>query len=199
VDRGTRVSFQSPWINHLLFVISLIFMKACNSSAERINDILRIYGDCSGQCVNKEKSSIYFSPNTLDSSGRSLKQVLGIAVEDFSERYLGLPTAVGQITSGSFEHIAERIRIKIQGCEKMLSCAGREIFLETVIQALSTCSMNCFKLTKKVCKGFTSTTGKYWWNSSLDRRSLHWISWKELRSPKWLRAAWVFETLSSLI
>jgi hypothetical protein len=64
VDKGIRVSPRSPWINHLLFADdSLIFMKANEQSAERLNEILRIYGECSGQCVNKEKSSIYFSPN----------------------------------------------------------------------------------------------------------------------------------------
>jgi hypothetical protein len=44
--------------------------------------------------------------------------------------------------------------------------------------------MSCFQLTKKVCKRLTSGTGKYWLSSSLDRRSLHWVSWKELASPK---------------
>jgi hypothetical protein len=49
VDRGIRVSFQSPWINHLLFVDdSLIFMSTKVQSGERLNEILRIYGECSG-------------------------------------------------------------------------------------------------------------------------------------------------------
>jgi hypothetical protein len=60
VDRGIRVSFQSPWINHLLFADdSLIFMSAKMQSGDRLNNILRIYGECSGQCVNREKSSIF--------------------------------------------------------------------------------------------------------------------------------------------
>jgi hypothetical protein len=53
-----------------------------------------------------------------------------------------------------------------------------------MIQALSTFSMSCFKLTKKVCKSLVSFIAKYWWSSSLDRRSLHWISWEILTSPK---------------
>jgi hypothetical protein len=180
-----RVGTQSPWINHLLFADDcLIFMSANTSTGERVNEILRIYGDCSGECVNKEKSLVYFSPNTPNSVRQAVKQTLDILVEAFSERYLGLPTAVGRLTSGSFDHIAERIRSRIQGCERILSCAGREIFMKTVIQAISIYSMSCFKLTKKVCKSLTSITGKYWWSSSLDCRSLHWISWKELASPK---------------
>ena len=49
IDRGIRVSFRSPWVNHLLFADdSLIFIKANEESAARLNDILAIYGDASG-------------------------------------------------------------------------------------------------------------------------------------------------------
>uniref|UniRef100_A0A8R7TCR1 Reverse transcriptase domain-containing protein n=1 Tax=Triticum urartu TaxID=4572 RepID=A0A8R7TCR1_TRIUA len=106
VDRGIRVSIHSPWINHLLFADdSLIFMQAREESAARRNDILRVYGLCSGRCVNRDKSSILFSPNTPKPVRASLKEVLGIFVEAFNERYLGLPTAIGKITSGSFNFI----------------------------------------------------------------------------------------------
>lgn len=44
--------------------------------------------------------------------------------------------------------------------------------------------MSCFQLTKKVCKTLASYMAKYWWSSNLDRRSLHWLSWKGLASPK---------------
>jgi hypothetical protein len=180
VDRGIRVSFQAPWINHLLFADdSLIFMSAKVQSGDRLNNILRIYGECSGQCVNREKSSIFFYPNTLE-----LKQCLGIQVEAFSERYLGLPTAVGRIMSGSFDHIKDRIRSKIQGLARLLSCAGKEVFLKTVVQAISNYSMSCFLLNKKVCKGIRSCFANFWWSSSLDRRSLHWVSWDVLSAPK---------------
>jgi hypothetical protein len=185
-DKGIRVSPRSPWFNHLLFADdSLIFMKANMLSAQRLNNVLRIYEDCSGQCVNREKSSIFFSPNTSQTTRQSLKLLLGIAVEAFSERYLGLPTAVGRITSDTFDHIGERIRSKLNGgSERMVSCAGREVFLKAVIQAIPTFSMSCFKLTKKVIKKLISYMARYWWSSSLDRRSLHWVAWDFLTKPK---------------
>ena len=87
---------------------------------------MRIYGECSGQSVNKEMSSMFFSQYTSASTRHILKNLLGITVEDFSERYLSLPTAVVRITSGSFDHIGERIRGKVgDGSEKLVSCAGR--------------------------------------------------------------------------
>lgn len=86
-----------------------------------------------------------------------MKQELGIFVEAFTERYLGLPTAVARITSGTFDHIGERSRGKMQGwAPRNLACAGREILLKSVIQAIPTYGMSCFQLTKKVCKQLTS-------------------------------------------
>jgi hypothetical protein len=121
-------------------------MKANVQSATRLNDILRIYENCSGQCVNREKSSIYFSPNTPDDTREALKNLMGVAVEAFSERYLGLPTAVGRITSGTFDHLGERIRSKLHGgSERMVSSARREVFLKSVIKQYqpSVCAIFC--------------------------------------------------------
>jgi hypothetical protein len=147
----------------------------------RLNHILNVYENCSGQCINREKSSIYFSPNTPQALRHDLKTQLGITVEAFNERYLGLPTVVGRLTSDTFDHLGERIRSKVQGgSERMVSCAGREVFLKFVIQAIPLHSMSCFLLSKKVCKQLTSYMERYWWSSSLDRRSMHWISWESL-------------------
>ena len=68
--------------------------------------------------------------------------------------------------------------------ERLLACAGREVLLKSVIQAIPTFSMSCFLLTKKVCKQLTSSMARYWWSSSIDRRSMHWISWDKLATPK---------------
>jgi hypothetical protein len=173
-------------VNHLLFADdSLIFISANNQSAVRLNEILRIYGDCSGQRVNKEKSAIFFTPNTPAADRQAMKQTLGINVEAFSEKYLGLPTAVGRITSGSFDHIGESSRSKMQGwSEKNLACAARETLLKLVIQSILTYSMTVFLLTKKFCKSYASAMARYWWSSSLDRKSMHWISWSNLSTPK---------------
>lgn len=151
IDRGIRVSWRAPWINHLLFADdSLIFINAKIQSCTRLNEILRIYSQCSGQSVHKGKSAIYFSPNTPEQRRIHVKQMLGITNEAFSERYLGLPTAVGRITSGTFDHIEERCRAKMGGwSERNMACAAREILLKSIIQAIPAHSMSCFLLTKK--------------------------------------------------
>jgi hypothetical protein len=86
VDIGVRVCNRSPWISHLLFADdSLIFINANSASATRLDEILRIYNEASGQRVNREKSAIFFSPCTSEAHRMEVKQVLSIQTEAFSE------------------------------------------------------------------------------------------------------------------
>jgi len=62
---GVRVCPNAPSINHLLFADdSLLLLKVDEMSASHLQNILSLYEVCSGQIINKEKSSIMFSRNT---------------------------------------------------------------------------------------------------------------------------------------
>ena len=51
------------------------------------------------------------------------------------EKYLGLPALVGRARKQSFIYIKERIWKKLQGWkEKLLSQAGREVLIKSVIK-----------------------------------------------------------------
>ena len=60
--RGLSVAETAPAINHLLFADdSLLFSEANDENAVRVRDLLRTYCDASGQKINTDKSSIFFS------------------------------------------------------------------------------------------------------------------------------------------
>lgn len=53
-------------MSHLLFADdSLILFRADGGDARYLQDILHTYEECSGQMINKEKSTIMFSSNTV--------------------------------------------------------------------------------------------------------------------------------------
>jgi hypothetical protein len=53
------------------------------------------------------------------------------------EKYLGLPTEVGYATSGVFEYLRAQVRGTIDGwCVRQASCAGREVLIKSVAQAV---------------------------------------------------------------
>ena len=90
------------------------------------------------------EDSIFFGGNTLQPFRESLKHTLGISVEAFSEHYLGLPTSVGGITSGTFHHINERSHSKMQGwSSKNLACEAREVLTKSIIHVSPTYKYEC--------------------------------------------------------
>lgn len=99
ISRGVRVGIHAPWISHLLFADdSTIFMQADRRSADRLAGILEDYHRGSGQMVNKQKAAVFFSANSDMEMKQIVRASLMIEKEALGEKYLGLPTAVGQAT-----------------------------------------------------------------------------------------------------
>jgi hypothetical protein len=131
--------------------------------------------------VNYAKSAIFFRANCDEAVKEEVKHITGISTEALSEKYLGLPIAVGRSTKEAFEPIPGKIRGLMGGwSEKLLSCAAREMLIKSVAQAIPTYSMSCFLLAPDTCKCITSAISNYWWGNSVDSRSIHWRRWSEL-------------------
>ncbi|KAH7840407.1 hypothetical protein Vadar_016441 [Vaccinium darrowii] len=66
VMRGVKLSRGCPSISHLFFADdSVIFGEATSRNCTAINEIFLKYERASGQLLNRDKSSIFFSPNTV--------------------------------------------------------------------------------------------------------------------------------------
>jgi len=69
--QGLQISRASPSTSHLLFTDdSLFFCKAEPSQGQEIINILRLYGEASGQQLNTAKSSVMFG-HEVDNSTRN--------------------------------------------------------------------------------------------------------------------------------
>ena len=98
-----------------------------------------MYASASRQCINLEKSSVYFSGNTLIEQKNWIKNSLGVKEVDRFETYLGLSTLVGQAKYHSFTYIKDREWKKLQGWKgKMLSRVGKEVLIKVVAQSILT-------------------------------------------------------------
>lgn len=105
--------------------------------------------------------------------------LLGVPSIRQYEKYLGLPTFVGRAKKQSFVYIKEWIWKKLWGWkEKLLSQVGREVLIKSVIQAISTYSMSCFKLPKGLIKENKIMIRKFWWGYNGEARKVHWVKWE---------------------
>jgi len=113
---GIKICRGAPRVNHLFFADdSLILMRARASDAQELGRILEVYERASGQVINKDKSTIMFSPNTEQRVKDHMRTTLSILEVATSERYLGLPVLVGKSRKNTFEYIKKKIWSRIQG------------------------------------------------------------------------------------
>jgi hypothetical protein len=183
-----RVSFgpQGPTITHLLFADdSIVFLEASIESLGVLHNILQVYEECSGQRVNRQKSSIFFGKGSSDEDKTGLKEAIDISCEALSEKYLGLPTVVGRSKDGAFKHLPERSWGKVHGWKGQgLSMEGKETLIKFVLQAVSIYPMGCFRLTNRICSKLTSIATGFWWGSKDGKKKVPWISWDKMCAPK---------------
>ena len=128
----------------------------------------------SRQVINKDKSSILFSPNSGTQVKGKIRRILGITQEVKNEKYLGLPVSIGKSRKKAFEYIKGKLWARIQGWqEKLLSKARKEILVKVVAQAIPTYAMSCFDLTKGLCDELSTIIGRYWWSQQDNIHKIH--------------------------
>ena len=110
---------------------------------QHIQRILLLYEQASGQKLNKEKTTVFFSKATLVERKLEIIDFLGVSEVREYDKYLGLLAVVGRNKKASLNFIKERMWNKLQGWkEKLLSQAGREVLLKAVVQAIPTFAMS---------------------------------------------------------
>jgi hypothetical protein len=164
---GIKVAPTTPPVNHLLFADdSLLFFKGSREEAEELSSHLDVYCQASGQRINTDKSSIFFTKGCPHARRDEIKHVLHVESEALNERYLGMPTDVGSSRYDTFKFLRDRIWSKVKGClEKILSAGGKEVLIESIAQAIPVFSMACFWGPRGLCDHINSLIRQFWWGS----------------------------------
>jgi hypothetical protein len=161
----------APPVNHLLFADdSLLFFKRSSEGAEELSNLLEVYCQDSGQKINKEKSTRFFTIGCPQGIRDTIKNILQVANESLNERYLGMPTDIGSSINGTFKFLRDRVWNKIKGWfERLLLAGGKEVLVKSIAQAIHVFSMACFKLPRGLCKHLNSLIRQFWWGSKQGR------------------------------
>lgn len=128
----------------------------------------------SGQQINKLKSSVFFSCNTLQTTRDMVYNALGFQEATEGTTYLGLPNFVGRNKKVVFGYLKQRMQSRIESWDKVfLSKGGKELMLKIVSQALSSYAMGIFLLPKQLCNEMESLMSKYWWRNSATNQRVY--------------------------
>ena len=114
--RGVGVSKQAPMVSHLFFADdSIIFCRATMEEYKQVAEVLDTYEKESGQKINKDKTSLFFSKNTRADIQDGVKNMFGAQIVQQHEKYLGLPPMVGRGKKKAFNCIKDQVSRKIAG------------------------------------------------------------------------------------
>lgn len=183
---GVKVARNSPAINHLIFADDTMFFSRTDPrSCDTLVAILRRYEEASGQFINLDKSTITFSAKTPGITKRQVREQLQIRGEGGMGRYLGLPENFSRKKRDIFASLVDRIRQRAHSwTTRYLSGAGKLILLKSVLSAMPTYTMSCFKLPLSLCKQIQSILTRFWWDASPEVKKICWVSWQTLTKPK---------------
>ncbi|XP_041015991.1 uncharacterized protein LOC121258495 [Juglans microcarpa x Juglans regia] len=184
---GFPITKGSLSVNHLFFSDdSLVFCKAQLQEWNRLHNIISLYESTSGQRLNLEKSSIFFSKNTRQEIQNSILSTAGIKASGPFERYLGLPSYIGKSKSRAFFPILDRIKVQMSNWKtNLLSPASKEVLLKSVIQSIPTYCMGIFLIPKGILRNINKLMQSFWWGIKKNQNSkMHWLNWKGLGKGK---------------
>jgi len=177
---------MGPRLSHLFFADdSIIFCKANSVEWRRIMRILRIYEKGSGQKLNLQKTSLFFSRNTSLERKQEILRQSRLSESHRIDTYLGLPSFVGQSKEHAFSYVKDRVWKKISNWKpQFLSQAGKEVLLKSMVQALPTHCMGVFQLPISLCKDINNLMQKIWWQHMNKNFKIHWVSWEKMGRSK---------------
>lgn len=128
--------------------------------------------------VNNSKSGVFFLKHTLPNTKRAIKSILQVKKLRRDVVYLSAPMFLSRAPSKSFSYLHGKLEAKLSGWRsKCLSWAGRETFINSVVQTIPNYTMSTFNVPTKVCDKLDSLARKFWWKpKERDRKFLAWKS-----------------------
>ena len=112
-------------------------------------EILQLYASASSQCINLEKSSVFFSSNMGAGQRKWIKNKLGVKEVDRFESYLGLPTLIGRSKYQTFSFLKDKVWKKLQEWKgKLLFKTGKEVLIKAELNPFLPTLWVCFNCQK---------------------------------------------------
>lgn len=173
-------------MSHLFFADDiLLFAEAGIDQVECIKMGLHKFCSSSGQKINFNKSSIYFSPNISDQVAKSLSSIIGIPRTSELGCYLGHQVVHKGWNERAQTLLIDKVRKRLEGWKsKCLSRAGRVTLAKSVLNSMGKFQMQFQRLPSRVHRKLDKNVRQCVWGEIDGRRKIHLVAWDVLCRAK---------------
>ncbi|KAG6626752.1 hypothetical protein CIPAW_15G073500 [Carya illinoinensis] len=92
---------------------------------------------------------------------------------------------IGRSKYNTFRGLKEKIWRRICSWKSvLLSTAGKEILIKSVLQAIPAYAMSVFKMPCMLLKEIEAMLSRFWWDHNKPGKGIHWRSWEKLGQVK---------------
>ncbi|KAL4313034.1 hypothetical protein GQ457_01G003880 [Hibiscus cannabinus] len=181
---GLNIGSRGVNISHLQFADDLIVFSGDSETGIRnIVRILRGFEIVSGLKLNINKSKL-LGINVEEHVVESWASLIHCKSEKLPTVYLGLPLGNNRNDAQIWAPIVEKVKCKLAGWKaKSLSFGGRITLVKSVLTNLPIYFMSIFPMPGHICSLLSRMIANFLWGS-IDRRAIHWVSWKTICLPK---------------
>ena len=111
---GIKTSISGPTISHVMYADDVVlFSKASSKDTASLVKTLEKYCRWLGQCINRNKSGVYFSKHTHSQAQRSIKSILQVKSLKKEAVYLGAPMFLSRAPSKDFAFLQDKLEAKL--------------------------------------------------------------------------------------
>uniref|UniRef100_A0A803NSM4 Reverse transcriptase domain-containing protein n=1 Tax=Cannabis sativa TaxID=3483 RepID=A0A803NSM4_CANSA len=132
--KGIKVTRSAPAITHLMFADDVVlFGQATIKEAQAFLECLQKYCAWSGQAINLQKSTVFFSKGVPKNRISDITTLLGMRKMQNDATYLGIPLFSSKNRSKDMQYLVQRVLTRIDGWKaRLLSKVGRTCLIQSV-------------------------------------------------------------------
>jgi hypothetical protein len=146
----------------------LLFGQATEDNIMTVIKVLTKFSDMSGQQVNYDKSSIFFSRNVHAAKRATLTGLSGLKETQQLGKYLGVPALGRAPKVHDFQYLVEHVKARLTRWKaKQLSLAGRCTLARSVIQPIPVYPMMTTPIPKSCLKEIEKAQRAFVWGDTL--------------------------------
>jgi hypothetical protein len=167
---------------HVLYADDImVFCKGSKRNIRNLMHIFHLYGEVSGQVINKQKSKFY-SGAISNSRLLSITNLLGFGSGSIPFNYLGCPIFVGKPKTIHFRAITDKIKVKMASWKGvLLSIMGRVQLVRSIIHGMLVYSFHVYAWPQALLRQVDRWIRNFIWSGDINTNKLCTVAWRTVR------------------